>query len=142
MRKLILLFFLLSYLLPGAQPYIDIVRFNYTYSPKQGLNEKTSPLRSNFFTADVTFPIELKKGGDAIIINPFFTNNEGEVSSNDFHAVSEALLIGFLKKDIFQNWNLLSSFIVRRNTDGSVDSGDGWQYGGIILATWKKSQDL
>lgn len=142
MKKIVFAFFILTYLRPGAQPYIDIVRLNYTYSPKQGLNEKKYPLQSNFFTADVTFPIELKKGGDAIIINPFFTNNEGEVTNNDFHAVSKALLIGFLKKDIFQNWNLLSSFIVRRNTDGEVDSNDGWQYGGILLATWKKSQDI
>jgi|SRR6185295_11414596 len=142
MKKIILVLFISTYFLSDAQPYLDIVRLNYTYSPKQGLNEKTSPLQSNFFTADVTFPIELKKGGDAIIINPFFTNNQGEVSTKDFHVISEALLIGFLKKDIFQNWNLLSSFIVRRNTEVDIDSKDSWQYGGILLATWKKNQDV
>ena len=81
-----------------GQPYLDITRFNYSYSPKQGLNEKTSPLRSNFFTADVTLPIELKKGGDAFIVNPFLTNNTGEVSTKDFHVISEGFLLGFLKK--------------------------------------------
>jgi hypothetical protein len=125
-----------------GQPYLDIARFNYSYSPKQGLNEKTSPLRSNFFTADVTLPIELKKGGDAFIANPFFTNNTGEVSTRDFHVISEGFLLGFLKKDIFPNWNLLSSFIVRRNTQVDVKSEDDWQYGGIILTTWKKNQDV
>lgn len=125
-----------------GQPYLDIARFNYTYSPQQGLNEKTSPLQSNLFTADVTLPIELKKDGDAFIVNPFFTNNTGEVSTKDFHVISEGLLIGFLKKDIFPNWNLLSSFIVRRNTEVEVTSNDDWQYGGIILTTWKKSQDV
>jgi len=125
-----------------SQPYLDIVKLNYTYSPMNGINKKKSHLQSNFFTADVTLPIELKKGGDAIIVNPFFTNNEGEISDNDFHVISKALLIGFLKKDIFQNWNLLSSFIVRRNTEVDVKSNDDWQYGGVILATWKKNQDL
>src|ERR1700750_1401068 len=124
MKKIILVLFIFSSFIPGAQPYLDLVKLNYTYSPKQGINEKKSPLRSNFFTADVTFPIELKKGGDAFIINPFFTNNEGEVSTKDFHVISEALLIGFLKKDIFQNWNLLSSFIVRRNTPTEIESTD------------------
>jgi len=125
-----------------AQPYLDIVKLNYNYSPLKGLNEKPSPLRSNFFTADVTVPIELKRGGDAFIINPFFTNNTGEVSTNDFHVTSKALLVGFLKKDIFPGWNLLSSFIARRNTETGIKSKDDWQYGGVILATWKKNQDV
>ena len=125
-----------------SQPYLDIVKLNYTYSPMNGINEKKSPLQSNFFTADVTLPIELKKGGDAIIVNPFFTNNTGEVSSTDFHVTSKALLVGFLKKDIFPNWNLLSSFIVRRNTEVDIQTKDNWQYGGIILTTWKKNEDL
>lgn len=139
MRKTTLVFCILTYLSPGAQPYIDLVRLNYTYSPKQGLNEKKSSLQSNFFTADVTLPIELKKDGDAIIINPFFTNNTGEVSTKDFHVISEALLVGFLKKEMFPNWNVLSSFIVRRNTEVDVNSSDDWQYGGVILTTWKKN---
>ena len=125
-----------------SQPYLDLVKLNYTYSPLKGVNDKKSPLQSNFFTADVTLPIELKKGGDAIIINPFFTNNTGEVSTTDFHVTSKALLVGFLKKDIFPNWNLLSSFIVRRNTEVDIETDDNWQYGGIILATWKKNEDV
>ncbi|HEV8505273.1 MAG TPA: DUF6268 family outer membrane beta-barrel protein [Chitinophagaceae bacterium] len=143
MKKIILLFCIISVQARiHSQPYLDIVKLNYSYSPMNGLNEKNSPLQSNFFTADVTLPIELKKGGDAIIVNPFFTNNIGEVATNDFHVTSKALLVGFLKKDIFPNWNLLSSFIVRRNTQVDIDSKDDWQYGGIILTTWKKNQDV
>jgi hypothetical protein len=142
MKKIILPLCIFIYAISGAQPYIDIVKLNYSYSPKQGLNEKTWPLQSNFFTADITLPIELKKGGDAFIINPFFTNNVGQVSTNDFHVTSKALLIGFLKKDIFPNWNLLSSFIVRRNRQVEIGSNNDWQYGGVILSTWKKTRDL
>ena len=143
MKKIILLpFITLIKVVLYSQPYLDLVKLNYTYSPLKGVNDKKSPLQSNFFTADVTLPIELKKGGDAIIINPFFTNNTGEVSTTDFHVTSKALLVGFLKKDIFPNWNLLSSFIVRRNTEVDIETDDNWQYGGIILATWKKNEDV
>ena len=142
MKKFVLFAGLFIHATVFAQPYLDIVKLNYSYSPKQGVNEKTSPVRSNFFTADVTFPIELKKDGDAFIINPFFTNNVGEVSTTDFHVISGGLFLGFLKKDIFKNWNLLSSFIVRQNKEAEVKSDDNWQYGAVILTTWKKSQDL
>ena len=133
---------LLIHVVLSAQAYLDIVKLNYAYSPKQGLNEKTSPLESNFFTLDVTIPIELKKNGDAFIINPFFTNNTGEVSTMGFHVTSKALMVGFFKKDVFPDWNLLSSFVVRRNAEADIASKDDWQYGGIILTTWKKNQDL
>ena len=143
MKKIILFSFItVINIVLYSQPYLDLVKLNYTYSPLNGINEKKSPLQSNFFTADVTLPIELKRGGDAIILNPFFTNNTGEVSTKDFHVTSKALLVGFLKKDIFPNCNLLSSFIVRRNTEVDIETDDNWQYGGIILTTWKKSEDL
>ena len=142
MKKFVLFAGLFIHTTVFAQPYLDIVKLNYSYSPKQGVNEKTTPVRSSFFTADVTFPIELKRDGDAFIINPFFTNNVGEVSTTDFHVISRGLFLGFLKKDIFKNWNLLSSFIVRQNKEAEVKSDDNWQYGAVILTTWKKSQDL
>ena len=142
MKKFVLFAGLFIHTTVFAQPYLDIAKLNYSYSPKQGVNEKTSSVRSNFFTADVTFPIELKRDGDAFIINPFFTNNVGEVSTTDFHVISGGLFLGFLKKDILKNWNLLSSFIVRQNKEAEVKSDDNWQYGAVILTTWKKSQDL
>lgn len=46
----------------SAQPYIDIARFNYSYSPEGGLGKKKNPLYSNFFNINVTLPVELKKG--------------------------------------------------------------------------------
>ena len=62
MKKIILLFAITKVnLVLYSQPYIDIVKLNYSYSPLKGLNEKKFPLQSNFFTADVTLPIELKK---------------------------------------------------------------------------------
>ncbi|HET9825285.1 MAG TPA: hypothetical protein VFP87_08125 [Chitinophagaceae bacterium] len=123
-----------------AQPYIDIARFNYSYSPEWELGKKENALESHFFNINVTLPLELKKGGDAFVINPFFEHNQGEVSGNDFHAVSQGLLVGFLKKEVFPDWNIMSSFILRRNKQAEKHVPDEWQYGGLILATWKKDQ--
>jgi hypothetical protein len=124
----------------SAQPVLDIARFNYSYSPESGLGEKENPLHSQFFNMNVTLPIELKKGGDAFIINPFFEHNQGEVSGNDFHVVSKGLFVGFRKKDLFPQWDLLTSFIVRRNKEAEKDVEDDWQYGGALLATWRKDE--
>ena len=140
MGKMICSIALLFSTATAAQPYLDIARFNYSYSPESGLGEKENPLTSRFFNINVTVPLELKKGGDAFIINPFFEHNQGEVSTNDFHVVSQGLFIGFLKKNLVPKWNLLSAFTLRRNKEAEKDVQDDWQYGGVILATWNKSQ--
>src|SRR5438874_792713 len=44
----------------SAQPYIDIARFNYSYSPESGLGKKENPLSSQFFNINVTLPITIK----------------------------------------------------------------------------------
>jgi hypothetical protein len=142
MRITVLVIFLFISHVSHTQPYLDIAKFSYSYSPLSGLNGKTNPLKSNLFSLNLNLPIELKKDGDAFIINPFLDNNQGEVSSNDFHVISQGLLIGFLKKNLFKNWNLLSGFIARRNKQAEKKLNDDWQYGGIILTTYKKNQLL
>jgi hypothetical protein len=123
-----------------AQPYIDIGKFNYSYSPGSGLGEKKYPLRSHFFTIGVTLPVELKKDGDAFIVNPFFDHNQGELAGQDFHVVSQGLSLAFLKKNFLPKWDLLSNFILRRNKQAGKKVDDVWQYGGVLLTTWKKNQ--
>ena len=142
MRKLFLLFSIALSPALYSQPYLDIVKIVYSYSPLKGLNEKTSPLQANFSSIDLNIPIELKKGGNAIIINPFFENNEGEVSSIDFHVMSAGSLFGFLKKNIVEDWNLLGGFIIRQNKEAGEDLKDDWQYGGVLLTTYVKDQYL
>jgi len=140
MKKIIFSFsFCISSIL-YAQPYVDIAKFNYSYSPQSGLGEKKNPAKSQFFSAGLTIPIELKKDGDAFIINPFFDYIRGKVSERNFNVISQGFLIGFLKKDFLRNWNLLSGFILRHNKEPNEKVDDAWQYGGIILTTWKKNQ--
>ncbi len=140
MRKIIFPVCLFISSLLGAQPYLDIARFNYSYSPESGLGEKANSLKSHFFNISLTLPIELQKDGDAFIVNPFFDHNQGGVSGKNFHVVSQGLFLGFLKKDLFKNWNFLTSFILRRNKQAGKKLEDDWQYGGIILTTWRRNQ--
>ncbi|SRR6266498_2583732 len=105
-----------------------------------GIRRKNESPQVSFFYISVTLPVELKKDGNAFIINFFFDHGRGEVSTKNFHVVSQGLLLGFLKKDIFKNWNLLGSFILRRNKEAEKKLDDDWQYGGIILTIWKKNQ--
>jgi len=142
MKKITLLFSIVLSCTLYSQPYIDIVKFVYSYSPLKGLNEKKFPLQSNFSSVNLNVPIELKKGGDAIIINPFFENNEGDVTNVDFHVTSVGSLFGFLKKNIVQNWNLLGGFIIRQNKEAGKDLKDDWQYGGVLLTTYVKDPHL
>jgi len=139
-RKKIYLFLLFLLWLPLwslCQPIIDLAKVSYAYTPANGLNKKVDPLYSHIYSLNITLPIELKKDGDAFIINPFFDHANGKVSTNNFQVTSKGVLIGFLKKDLFQNWALLSSFILRQNKQTGNDLSDDWQYGGIILTTWK-----
>lgn len=125
-----------------SQPYLDIARVNYTYSPKEGLNKKTNPLVSNDYDVNLTLPLELKKGGDAILINPFLNYNQGSIDNHSFHLISEGAGTGFLKKFKNKEWSLLSVFFLRRNKEVKKRVTKEWQYGGAVVATWKKSTSL
>jgi hypothetical protein len=121
-----------------AQPYLNLAKVSYSYTPRS--REKTNSIRSDLYSLNITIPIELKKDGDAFIVNPFFDHNKGNVSTRRFGVISQGNLLGFLKKDIFKNWSLLSSFILRRNKQESEKVDDPWQYGEVILATWKRNR--
>jgi hypothetical protein len=123
-----------------AQRYLDIAKISGGFSPITGMGEKRDSIKNHFFSVNLTIPIELKRGGDAIVINPFFEDHQGEISNVNFHVSSQGSMLGFLKKDVFENWDVLSGLIVRRNKEVGRKTEDNWQYGGVVLATWKRNQ--
>lgn len=139
MKKIFLLYFLHASAVE-AQPYLDIAKASFAICPRATLSEKRNPLRSQVFTMNVTMPIELRKDGDAFIINPFFEHTHGKISTRDFHTVSQGALLGFLKKDLFQNWDILSGFTVRVNKEADRKLDHVVQYGGVLISTWKKNK--
>lgn len=146
MKKNLLFIIVLQYFtIPDycySQPYLDIAKINYLHTPKKGFNHKSNPLLSDFYSINVTLPVELRKGGDAFVINPFFDHNQGTVSNRSFHVVSQGLAAGFLKKFNHNEWSLLPTFILRRNKEAGKKVNDLWQYGGALLATWKKNPSV
>jgi Domain of unknown function (DUF6268) len=125
-----------------GQSYLDLVKISYLHNPGKGFNTKSNPLLSDLYSVNVTLPIELKKDGDAFVVNPFFDHNEGKISNNSFHVFSEGLSLGFLKKPEQKKWSLFSNFILRRNKQAEKKLNDGWQFGGVVLTTWNKRPGL
>ena len=143
MKKFVLLFILvLGSACVFSQPYLDIARVSYAYVPEKGLNDKIDPLLSNFYSVSLLFPIELKKGGDAILLNPFFEHSQGTIGDHHFHVISQGLMTGFLKKSANKKWSLLTAFFLRRNKEAEKKVVGPWQYGGVILGSWIKGSNF
>lgn len=123
------LWLLLPALASTAQPYLDIGKLSYYYGK-----------RSQLYSINITLPIELKKGGDAIIVNPFHDENHVQTDARDFRVSSVGIMAGFLKKGIAKKWDLMISVIVRKNKQVNVEVTDDWQTGGLVLATFKQNE--
>lgn len=121
----------------NAQPYLDVVKLSYYHSPSTGT---ATGITTNIHSVNATLPIELKKGGDAIIINPFFDQNHATTGATDLRVRSVGGMAGFLKKNIISKWDLMTSIIVRRNQEVDKDLKNNWQAGGLILATFKQNE--
>lgn len=125
----------------NAQPYIDVARVNYTRNPVDGINDKKNPLRSDIFNANITLPIELKKGGDVILLNPYFDQNNGTIAGRDYNVVNHGLNAGFLKK-VGKDWSVLSAIMLRRNKEAGKKISNIEQYGGTVVIGWQKTSTL
>ena len=125
-----------------SQPYLDLARVSYTHNPNEGLNKKTNPAHTDLYSINLTLPIELKKNGDAIIINPFYDHNKGEISNRSFSVISEGISLGFLNKLKKTNWSVYTAFILRKNKEAHGASGHDWQYGGVALASHEKNKSI
>lgn len=125
-----------------AQPFLDLGKVFYAYTPLNGLNKKNNPLRSDLYNINLSVPVELQKNGNAIIVNPFFEHNDGKISGNSFQVISEGLSAGFLNKFKNTNWSIYAAFILRRNKETEENTEDAWQFGGISLASFEKNKSF
>src|SRR5688572_4157158 len=95
--------------IPGiAQPNVDIGKLSYYYTPA---SDKSSTITSQLYSINVTLPIELKKGGDVILLNPFFVFFFKEKTAYDIHVSSAGMMIGFLKKEAAGRWDVMTGVI-------------------------------
>lgn len=131
------LWLLLPCLTNTAQPYLDVGKLGYYYTPSPG---KATGIRSQLYSINVTLPIELKKGGDAIILNPFLDRNHARSGDRDLRVGSTGIMAGFLKKGIASKWDLMAGVIVRKNKEVEEGLGNDWQAGGLVLATFNQNE--
>ena len=131
------LWLLLLCLAGAAQPYLDIGRVSYYYSP---VPDKAGGIQSNVYSVNVTLPFELKKDGDAIILNPFFEVNRASTGGRTTWVHSTGIMAGFLKKNISSRWQLMTSIIARKNQQVEGEFTSAWQTGGLALATFKQNE--
>jgi Domain of unknown function (DUF6268) len=126
----------------SSQPFIDLAKISYAYTPAKGIGEKTDPITCHYYSANITLPLEIKKGGDAVIVNPFIEHYKGEMNSGSFHVSSAGAALAFLKKSSSKKWSLLSTLIIRQNKATQKKADDSWQYGGALITTWQKKASL
>lgn len=133
--------FLFWLLLPGmaikAQPYIDLGKISYYNSPAP---DDENGIKSQLYSINATAPIELKKGGDVILLNPFFEQNNARADIRNLRVTSTGIIAGFLNKGIISKWDLMTAVVIRKNQEAKKDPDDKWQTGGLILATFKQNE--
>ncbi len=128
----------------SAQPYFDVVNFQFVNSPeKKFLNSKNNPSGINYFSAQAGLPFKLKK--DLLLFNPFYEqyNLWLQTETNTTQTLNSiGLPVTFLKQWKNPAWKTAFVFIPRINADFKSTTQHGYQFGGAILAVYKKKENL
>ncbi len=141
MRKSLYYFCFLTLLTSGdllAQPYFDPVNFHHISSPVATNTGSTI----NYLSIQTGLPIKLKN--DLLIFNPFFEQYKLSFEQADFSQSfnSIGLPLTFLKEWKNKKWKTAFVFIPRINSDFRAISGKDYQFGGAVLAIYKKKENL
>lgn len=123
-----------------AQPYVDPFHFRYTYGFKKSSGNGT-PFSHLFIGPDL--PLKLKHGA-LFVISPIYEKwNIDSASQKSYlpevSGVAMALS-GVIPLDQ-KHWSLTISAIPRINSE-KLKTDNSFQFGGILLATYKKKETL
>lgn len=135
MRK-ILFILLLSATAGKSQPYHDLAQISYQNSPG-GEPKKFEHLRAQF-----SLPI-IFKDSSILLVNPIWEERwlKMEESSEQQHFRGMITWLGYSKR-LGRNWEGMLAFIPRFNGEPAVQFREGFQAGGVLLFTYKKSPGL
>ena len=128
-----------------AQPYLDIASIGYTNSPDAAVWPRTDT-RNNFryYNAGFNLPFIFGKDSSAIIVSPFAERWKMKIDSVfdlPTYMQSLALQVTF-NKALSKKWNIALAVIPRWNGDRQAVFTNDFQLGGVILASYKRSQRL
>jgi hypothetical protein len=127
-----------------AQPFIDLVNVRYLNSPDAGLWRRNYTANTiKYYNFSTTLPIQFKKSKDVLVLSPYYEHWDIKLKGNVFgtHPNGYILPISFIKQLHHPNWKINTTFIVRNNAE-SFSLNHAWQYGGFVLANYKRNSKL
>ncbi len=128
-----------------CQPYIDIVGARYVISPAKSAGQDAKNNSSlNYGNISLTIPFQFHNKQDAVILSPFAERWETKtdtVSVFSKYHYGLVLPVSLLLSSPQSKWSLLSTAIIRVN-DATIGADNHWQFGGALIAGYKKSSSL
>ena len=127
----------------SAQPYFDVLNLHYITSPAKKLTGSNNPSDVNYFSAQAGLP--LKMHDDIFVLNPFYEQYNlllTSVAGKTQTLSSIGLPLTFLKQWKNKSWKTGFAFIPRLNADFKNIAAHDYQYGGAVLAIYKKKENL
>jgi hypothetical protein len=136
MKHILLFLLVVSFSVLHAQPYIDIVNVRYYSMPINNSLYSHPKYNSEWITAGMDVPIKLKD--NYLLISPYF-----ETYTTFEFLYGIALPITFVKQWKNPSWKTAFTFIPRLSyEEQEISSSDIHQYGGVVLAIYKKKENL
>jgi len=136
--------FMLSAVATSAQPFVDPLNVKYqNFSQVPYSDNETNKLSSSLYEATILLPIELENK-DVVLINADLTKmNFNTTSENVIHTnlYSTSLSFGYDHGWKNSKWRTMGMLIPKINSDFK-NTSDAFQMGGVILANYKKNDNL
>lgn len=142
---LTLLLFLCCSELLQAQPYFDAVILRATISPDAGLWRRDNmPVHYNQFIAGASVPIVFKRDSSKLVLSAF--TERWQITADHLPENPDAFLslLGAVTyiKPLSKKWTLAGSLIPRWNGNADDVFNNSFQFGGSLLAAYKRSPNL
>lgn len=126
----------------NAQPFFDVANIYWQQSPNKSLyHSNENSLKTNLISASLQAAFKVKK--DYVIINPFADYYELRFWENPKQKLyGIGMSLTYLKQWKNEKWSTAFVAIPRLNTEMKNVSGNDYQMGGAVLATYKKNEKL
>lgn len=143
MRIIIGFFFIISSLVGFAQDYVDVVKTEYTSTPKNQFDGSTDSTQLEKMSVDLTAPIQLKNGNAILTGFAYGRVNTSFYAGRDNDPVSSYLLKVGMNIKHSDKWSGTYLILPKLASDfeGEVTKED-FQIGALALAKKKKSENM
>jgi hypothetical protein len=128
-----------------AQPFFDLLNIKYQYLPKRPYSDHSnSNFNGSLAEANVMVPF-VQKDKSALLAGITYRKfnfvSTGSVNAED-NLYSFIFLCGYSKQWKNEKWKTLFMFIPKMNSDLEKVNHDSYQFGGLVLCKYKKSEKI